>query len=424
MSITAPPGVFDIIPNAAEAWQSSHLWNYVEGIIRELASIYGFHEIRTPIFERVELFSRGVGESTDIVSKEMYTFEDRGGRIMALRPEGTAAVMRAFIEHQLNQKSPLHKLFYIAPMFRYERAQAGRYRQHHQFGVESIGYASPYVDVEAIDLLWSLYKKLGLKNITLHINSLGDTASRAHFREALVDYLSTHRQDLSKDSQNRLIVNPLRILDSKDAKDQEILIAAPKLFDHLDDASRVYFENVCGLLKDCQIPYQISPKLVRGLDYYNGVVFEITSGALGSQNSIGGGGRYDGLLKQVGGPDLPGIGFGSGLERIIQTLLAQETAPPALQPPAIFLIPLGEEAQKTCFKLLNDLRNNSIKAEMDFSQRKLNKVMQYANQIGAKSITVIGENELQKGQIQLKDMATGERVEINLSQIVSFLQNK
>lgn len=422
MKFPIPPGVFDIVPlNQQEMWKSSYLWAYVEDLIRDTARNYGYQEIRTPMFERTELFQRGVGETSDIVSKEMYTFEDKGGRSISLKPEGTAPAMRAFIEHQMHTQAPIHRLFYIAPMFRYERSQAGRYRQHHQFGAEAIGNRSPEQDVELIDLLYTLYNRLGLKNLTLFINSIGDTACRLAFRQALKDYLSPHFSLLSPESQNRFETNPLRILDSKDPRDREIIANAPSILDYLNEEGRHHFEEVKKLLEILGIPYQVNASLVRGLDYYNNTVFEVVAGELGAQNSIGGGGRYDGLLASLGGPDLPAIGFGTGIERILQTMINQEVKLASPDHPLIFIIPLGEEAKKICFYILHELRKQNIPAQMDFSDRKLGKMMQYADQIGATYVTVIGENELEKQEIELKEMATGHKIKLPLSDLCSTL---
>lgn len=422
MTVSIPPGVFDIIPqDPQENWKSSWLWNYVEEIIRQTASDYGYLEIRTPIFERTELFQRGVGETSDIVSKEMYTFKDKGDRSMSLRPEGTAPVIRAFVENQMQQQSSIHKLFYIAPMFRYERTQAGRYRQHHQFGAEAIGNSSPEQDVEMIDMLYTLYQRLGLKNLQLCLNSLGNSASRLAFRQALQEYLRPNLTRLSQDSQNRFETNPLRILDSKDPTDREILVNAPSILDYLDTESQDHFQKVKILLDQLQIPYVISPKLVRGLDYYNKTVFEIVAGDLGAQNSIGGGGRYDGLMKQLGGPDLPTIGFGTGIERIIQTILKQDAAVKTLEGPILFMIALGDEAKKQCFTLLHELRRKGISAYMDFSGKKLNKLMQQADEMKARFVAVVGDNEITAQEVDLKEMATGEVFKAPLSSLPRIL---
>ena len=425
MNLAIAPGVFDITPQESkEPWRSSHLWNYIESLIRQTAAEYGFQEIRTPIFERTELFHRGVGATSDIVSKEMYTFEDKGGRSMSLRPEGTASVMRSFEENKMHQNAPIHKLFYIGPMFRYERAQAGRYRQHHQFGAEVIGSTAPEQDVELIDMLYTLYNKLGLKGLQVNVNSIGDTESRIAFRKALQDYLRQYYNDLSADSKVRLEINPLRILDSKDPKDKEITAGAPSILDFLNEESREHFEIVKKQLKRLNIPFQINPMLVRGLDYYNKTVFEIVAGELGAQNSIAGGGRYDGLLKTLGGPDLPATGFATGLERVIQTMIKQEVTLPKPYAPEIFLIAMGEEAKDAAFTLLHDLRQKGISALMDFGSRKLNKLMQYANQIQAENVVVIGENELQTGFIEMKAMSTGEKRKLPLGQMAQILHHE
>lgn len=423
MSIKIPPGVFDILPqDPKNEWKCSHLWQYVESTIRQICTEYGYQEIRTPLFERTELFQRSVGETTDIVSKEMYTFEDRGNRLMSLRPEGTAPVMRAFIENQLQNLSKNTKLFYIAPMFRYERQQAGRYRQHHQFGAEAIGNNSPEQDAELIDLIYSTYTRLGIQNMQVMISSLGDNEDRAKFRNALKTYLADYRDELSEESRERFEVNPLRILDSKNAKDQEIVENGPVILDYLSDEAKSHFDSVQENLTLIGIPYVVNPKIVRGLDYYNRTVFEITASELGAQNSIGGGGRYDGLIKSLGGPDLPSIGFGSGIERIIQTMLGQGVSFPEKHRPDLFLIPLGDAAKSYCFQQLKALRSAGVPTEMDFSGRKLNKVMQEANQIGAKHVLIIGDSEMEKKEAKLKEMESGNETLISLETIIQKLK--
>ncbi len=425
MTISSAPGVFDILPlDTEEQWRSSYLWNYIESIIRETARHFGYKEIRTPIFERTELFTRGVGESSDIVTKEMYTFNDKGDRSLTLRPEGTAPVIRAFLEHKMHTQSSIHKLFYIGPMFRYERAQAGRYRQHHQFGAEAIGISAPEQDVELIDLVYTVYQKLGLKNLQVYINSIGNPESRFVFRRSLQDYLKNYYDQLSMDSQRRFSSNPLRILDSKDPKDQEIVKNAPSILDFLDEESAAQFNSVKRLLNNLHIPYEVNPLLVRGLDYYNKTVFEITSGELGAQNSVGGGGRYDGLMKTLGGPDLPTIGFGTGLERILQAMLKQQVQAPLPPAPEIFLIPLGEDAKETCFSIVHQLRLLGIPSDMDLSGRKLGKVMQYANQIRTKYVVVIGDEELKNQEAELKDMLSGNNLKVPLKNLANILQQK
>lgn len=423
MKFTIPPGVFDILPQDDGApWRCSHLWRFVENEIRKVADDFGYLEIRTPLFEKAELFQRGVGESSDIVTKEMYTFEDKGGRLLSLRPEGTAPAMRAFIENNLSAQGNVHKLFYIAPMFRYERSQAGRYRQHHQFGVEAIGIRSPEQDVEVIDLIYTLYLRLGLEHLTVNINSLGDNASRGRFKDTLKKYLEEYKNDLSEDSQRRLEINPLRILDSKNPGDMKIVQGAPSLLDFLSEESRRHFEQVQEKLTLIGIPYVINSNLVRGLDYYNETVFEIVAGELGAQNSISGGGRYDGLIKALGGPDLPAFGFGCGIERIIQTMLKQMVPLPKQYRPLLYFIPLGENATNRCFSLTHTLRREGIPVQMDISGRKLNKMMHYANQIQAQYVAVIGDSEINNEIIDLKDMETGATFSVSLSNLSRILR--
>lgn len=422
MSEPKPPGVFDILPqDPKEEWRCSHIWDYVESTIRETAHQFGYQEIRTPVFERTELFTRGIGEDTDIVSKEMYTFTDKGNRSLTLRPEGTAPVMRSYVENNLNNQAPIHKLFYIGPMFRYERSQAGRYRQHHQFGCEAIGTPSPEQDVEAIDLALTIYTRLGLTNLSIQLNSIGDEGTRTEFRAALKKYLEQYLDQLSDESQRRFTTNPLRILDSKNPKDQEIVAKAPKITDFLDDSNRTHFEQVQLLLDSIGISYTLNPLLVRGLDYYNKTVFEITAGELGAQNSVGGGGRYDGLIHQLGGPDIPAVGFATGIERIIQTMLKQGVRIPQAPSPTLYFVPLGDEARKACVSLTHNLRQQGIACDMDTTGRKLGKVMQYADNIGAQYTCVVGDDELESGIVNLKEMKTGELSPVVIESIGKLL---
>jgi len=419
------PGLFDIIPNdPKESWHNSHLWNFVEATVRSVMKNYGFQEIRTPIFERTELFEKGTGKESDIVTKEMYTFKDKGNRSITLRPEGTPPVLRAFIERKLQSQAPIHKLFYIGPMFRYERPQAGRYRQHHQFGAEAIGNASPEQDAEIIDMLCTIFSKLGLTNLTLHLNSLGNENCRSAFHEALCRFLEPQADKLSADSQRRLKTNPLRILDSKEEQDRKIIVQAPMILDFLDKESHEHFEGVKKRLDSLGIAYEVDPLLVRGLDYYNKTVFEITSGELGAQNSVGGGGRYDGLMKQLGGPDLPTMGFACGLERVIQTLIKQEVPYPESPKPTVFMIGLGDKAYDRCFSLLHDLRQEGVSAQMDFTGKKLSKVMQYAHNLGARYTMVIGDTELEQEAVDVKEMESGESQKIQLEEVIRFFKRK
>jgi len=424
MKFSIPKGVFDILPQDPKLeniWRSSHLWQHIESLAREVAQRFSTKEIRTPIFERSELFQRSVGETSDIVSKEMYVFEDKGGRSMALRPEGTASVMRAFLDKKLYNLSQINKLFYIGPMFRYERQQAGRYRQHHQFGVEAIGDASPEQDVEILDMMTTFFKAIGLKDITLHINSVGDLESRQNYRKILQDNLRPHLSEMSEDSNVRFEKNPLRILDSKDPLDQKFISEIPSILDSLNDDCRKHFENVCKLLDDIGIKYNINPRLVRGLDYYTKTVFEFTTSELGSQNSIGGGGRYDGLIKSLGGPDLPAIGFGIGLERIIQTALAQGLEIAVKPTVSLFIIPMGDSAKIHAFKLLHKLRQSGLDCEMDFSGKKVKNAFRYADSIGAQNTIVIGDQEIESGVVTIKNMASREAKEISIAKIAEAL---
>ncbi len=428
MKYTIPKGVFDILPlekSAEDAWRTSDRWQYVEEMMRKVAHDYGYKEIRTPIFEHTDLFTRGVGESSDIVSKEMYTFLDRADRSLSLRPEGTASVMRAFVEKHLSQMPGTHKFFYIGPMFRYERPQAGRFRQHHQFGAEAVGIGLPEQDVEIIDLLCELYRRLGLKNLIVNLNSIGDEETRTTYRKALSQYLQPHFEKLSADSKARFSKNILRVLDSKDPTDQTILQHAPSILTLLSQEAKEHFTRVQQLLDKLKIQYVLNPKLVRGLDYYNKTVFEITSGELGAQNSIGGGGRFDGLLSLLGGPNLPAVGFATGIERLLQTMEGQKAAFPSPPHPLIFLVALGETAKDYCLELLFKLRHAGIAAEMDLQSKKVGAALQLADQLKATYTVVIGDEELSKGHIKLKEMKTRLETSLALKELVpAILERK
>ena len=419
MAIQSPTGVFDILPVVPkEQWRAAHLWQHVEEVCKHLALDYGFSEIRTPMFERAELFVRSIGDETDVVSKEMYIFEDRGGRELALRPEGTASVIRALVAEGVF--SPVHALryFYIGPMFRYDRPQAGRFRQFHQFGVEVFGVGAPEQDAELIAMMMQLYYRLGLPNLKAYINSLGDTVCRARFREALLTYLSSHLSSMSEDSKRRFDKNPLRILDSKDPGDQEIVQGAPSILDYLSPEDAAHFQRVQELLTLLHIPFEVSPLLVRGLDYYQRTVFEVTSGKLGSQNTIGGGGRYDGLLKQLGGPDLPSIGFACGLERIIH-LMIKDGLCDKLEAPSLTLVvlPLDEKAKTRALMLAEELRQKSVRTLVDFSGKKIKQAVSAAAESGGKWLLVLGERELETGKGSLKYLADGSQTEVSLDEL-------
>ncbi len=338
MKFQKPPGTQDILPDSARLWQ------YVERKARDLCRRFHYREIRTPIFEATELFQRGVGETTDIVEKEMYTFTDRGGRSMTLRPEGTAGAVRAYVENKLYGEPDIAKLYYLGPMFRYERAQAGRYRQFHQFGVEAIGSDDPALDAEVIALGWQFYRELGLSGITVEINSVGTPEIRAAFRAKLLAFLEPMRDQLCKDCQSRMERNPLRVLDCK--VDQDKFADAPSILDSLDDACREHFEKVQKGLKDMGIPYRINHRLVRGLDYYTHTAFEYKAEGIGAIDTVGGGGRYNGLVAEVGGEDRPGVGLGIGLERTLLLLEHQKVAVPEERDLDVFVIALGGAPRK------------------------------------------------------------------------------
>ncbi len=426
MDYSIPKGTFDILPislSEEDQWRESSRWQYLEEVLRKTALDYGFKEIRTPIFEKTDLFVRGVGESSDIVTKEMYTFIDRAERSMTLRPEGTAPVIRSFVEKKLHTQPDLHKYFYIGPMFRYERPQAGRYRQLHQFGAEAIGLSSPFQDVELIAMACEIYQRLGIKNLAVQINSVGDSATRLAYKQALTKFLTPFLSALSPDSQVRFTKNVLRILDSKDPNDQKILQEAPVLSDFLTDNAKIHFANVLKSLKELKIDYIINDKLVRGLDYYTQTVFEVTTEVLGAQNAIGAGGRYDGLIEMIGGPNLPAVGFATGMERILQTMLKQKAPFPSAAHPKIFFIPMGEEALRVCFNLACTLRHEGMQTEIDLSGKKIQHGLQLANELGAEYAAILGEEELKNQTIKLKQMATRESIDCPIHELSARLKS-
>ncbi len=415
--ISAPKGTVDLLP--AESWK----WQLVEQIARDTASLYHFAEIRTPVFEHTELFHRGVGEASDIVNKEMYTFEDRGGRSITLRPEGTAGVVRAMIESgALNDQGARAKVFYIGSNFRFERPQAGRLRQHHQFGAEAFGVADPEQDVECILLQMDFYRRCGVKDLELQINSLGDRESKQRYRDALAAYLTPKLAQLSEDSQRRLTQNPLRILDSKDPRDQEACQGSPPAAESLSDKSRAHFERVQTLLTDAKIPYRVNANLVRGFDYYSETLWEVTAGGLGAQNAIGGGGRYDNLVEQLGGRPTPGVGFGSGIERLLLALEGQGVSLPRAENKLVWLISHGDVARAEAWKLMLELRAAGIRSDMDTSGRSVKAQFKLADREVAAFALVIGESELQNRQVVLKDLKTTEQTTVSRDDLIAKLQ--
>jgi histidyl-tRNA synthetase len=425
MQYKQPKGTFDILPQELhdeDAWKTSDRWQHIESVMRRCARDYGFREIRTPIFEMTGVFTSGVGETSDIVSKEMYTFKDKADRSMSLRPEGTASVVRAFIENHLPQMGQQHKLFYIGPYFRYDRPQAGRYRQFHQFGVEAIGDPSPEQDVEIIDLYCEILRRLNLKDLTLLLNTVGDKETRDNYKEALVAYLRPTVNSLSNDSQVRLEKNPLRILDSKDPADKMALKDAPSIHDYLSDPCKEHFAKVKQMMDTLDISYTVDPNLVRGLDYYNQTVFEVTSNVLGAQNSIGAGGRYDGLIKRFGGPDLPSTGFAMGIERILSTMAGQNAPFPKPPSPFLHLVPLDASSKEAALEIAYKLRHREIPTEVYTRGKKLQKAMQEVSQTGSTHCIVLGENEITSGTVEIKHMETRQTEKISFSNIATHIE--
>jgi histidyl-tRNA synthetase len=395
--ITAPRGTQDVLPPQSARWLA------LESRIHALAARFGYHEVRTPIFEATELFERGVGESTDIVEKEMYTFVDKGERSMTLRPELTAPVMRAMLEHNLFAQGP-QRLYYVGPIFRYERPQKGRYRQAHQFGVECTGFSGPEADVEVIALAWELVREHRLTGVTLSINTIGDDVCRPRYTDALLAHFRPHREALSEDSQRRLERNPLRILDSKDPRDAALVATAPTFESVLCDPCRDHFAAVRAYLDACEIPYAVNPQIVRGLDYYTRTVFEITSSALGAQSSVCGGGRYDGLVSSLGGPPIPAVGFALGIERFL--MMVEAVHGDTTQSRAgVQLIALGPQARAALVPLAAELRRaTSLPVFMDFEERKLLAHLKIADRNGARFALIVGSEELKSGEAVLRDL--------------------
>ena len=403
----APKGVSEYFP------PNSNQFEYVRDQLLRTARLAGYNLIELPVFEDTEVFTRGVGESTDVVSKEMYTFEDRGGRSITLRPEGTAGVMRAVIEHNLDRGQLPVKLFYTGPFFRAERPQAGRYRQFYQVGIEAIGYTDPEIDVEVIAVADSAFKALGLTKYKLNITSLGDTESRQAHRKDLMKYIAG--LDLDEATSARAQINPLRLFDDKRAEIKELMAKAPLLLDYLNKDSVQHFEAVKNILNDIGIKYQVNPYMVRGLDYYTGTTFEFDHEMLGAQSGIGGGGRYDGLMNSLGGSDVSGIGFGLGVDRILMACQAEGSLPDNLNQIELFIAPISHPAKALAFKLLTQLRIAGISCDMAFGDRALKGAMKAADKSGAKYGLVIGDDEINSGMGQLKLMSSGEIISSSLT---------
>ncbi|WKE59369.1 histidine--tRNA ligase [Corynebacterium tuberculostearicum] len=413
-ALSAPKGVPDYFPPQSAAFYK------VRQTMVEQAHLSGFQHIELPIFEDTALFARGVGESTDVVSKEMYTFADRGERSVTLRPEGTAGVMRSVIEHNLDRGQLPVKLNYFGPFFRYERPQAGRYRQLQQVGVEAIGVDDPALDAEVIALADRSFRALGLSGFRLELTSLGDRNCRPAYREKLQEFL--FKLDLDEETRHRAEINPLRVLDDKRPEVQEQLADVPLILDHLNDECREHFDTVTGMLNDMGVAYEINPRMVRGLDYYTKTCFEFVHDGLGAQSGIGGGGRYDGLMAQLGGQDLSGIGYGLGVDRALLALEAEGITLDGVDSRVdVFGIALGAAAKRTMTSLINDIRKAGISADMSFGDRGLKGAMKGADRAGARFALVLGDQELENGTVALKDLAAHEQHDVNLKDLVSVV---
>ncbi|NEO85029.1 MAG: histidine--tRNA ligase [Spirulina sp. SIO3F2] len=413
-SINALRGTKDILPAEVGYWQQ------LETIAYQTFARAAYQEIRTPIFEQTELFARGIGEATDVVGKEMYTFTDRGDRSITLRPEFTAGVVRAFIQHSLGSQGSVQRLWYAGPVFRYERPQAGRQRQFHQIGAELIGNGSPAADVEVIAIATDILQQLGLKSLKLDINSVGNQEDRSNYREALINYLTPYKAELDSDSQDRLTRNPLRILDSKNENTQTIVQNAPQLLDYLSETSRIHFEQVQGMLNALEIPFTINPRLVRGLDYYTHTAFEIQSDDLGAQATVCGGGRYDTLVEQLGGKPTPAVGWAMGVERLILLLEKLQTRSP--ETPAVYVVSRGDQATSQAMVLTQKLRSQNIAVEFDLTGANFKKQFKRADNSGAQVCLVIGDAEAEATTLNVKWLATQAQTTVTQAEFLNTIE--
>lgn len=407
--IKKPRGTLDILPEQTAAWQ------YIEGVIRQKCLEYGFGEIRFPTFEQTELFSRGVGDTTDVVQKEMYTFKDRDDRSLSLRPEGTACVVRSILENGLYAGAMPLKLYYLTNFFRYEKPQAGRSREFFQFGTELFGSASPAADATVISLAYAVFKELGLTGVRLHVNSVGCPACRPDYKNALVEYLGEYTDELCPTCNERLGKNPLRVLDCKSPVCSSIASKAPRTTDHLCEDCKNHLNALTDILQSAGIPYVIDPAIVRGLDYYTGTVFEFIDERIGAQSTVCGGGRYDGLVSQLGGPQMSGVGFGMGITRLVACLMQEEKLGKIDTKPDIYLAPAEKSALLPVFALCERLRAAGIKAETDICGRSMKAQMKYADKIGARYVAVIGGTELENGAVTVKNMSDGTQTEVSVT---------
>ncbi|HPR16995.1 MAG TPA: histidine--tRNA ligase [Candidatus Cloacimonadota bacterium] len=415
---SVPRGTYDILPT------DSYKWQYIEQVFSEIAERFNFRKIVTPIFEQTDVFERSVGDSSDIVQKEMYRFQDKKGRNLALRPEGTAPVVRSYVENNLALTGGNTKLFYIGPMFRYDRPQKGRYRQFYQYGIENIGSDNPFIDAEVIAFGYAFLKALGLQNFLLEINSIGCPNCARDYDRALVEYFQPNLAKMCSDCQARIDKNPKRLLDCKVLSCKEIAKDAPSMLDYLDDDCRSHFTQVQNYLDQMNIPFRVNPKIVRGLDYYTKTAFEFLDNNLGAQNALIGGGRYNGLVQQFGGNNTPGIGFAGGFERLILSMEAEKVSFGTLPRPDIFLVAIGETAQKMTAKMLNDLRINGIKAEYNPDKTSVKAQMKAADKENARFTLIIGDDEIASHTVVVKEMDTGEQQKIPQAELVAFLQKQ
>ena len=415
MLTNAPRGTKDILPD------SIGQWTYVEGKVREICQRFGYKEIRTPLFEHTELFQRGIGDTTDVVEKEMYTFMDRGGRSITLRPENTAAAVRAYLQNKLYADNALTKLFYIGSMFRYDRPQAGRYREFHQFGVEALGEINPAVDAEIIILAVRFLESLGLKNLELSLNSVGCPKCRPVYREKLQEFFRDKKDGLCEDCQSRYDRNPMRILDCKNEQCQKLSVGAPEITDCLCEECQEHFSKVQAYLKTAGISFKLDPRLVRGLDYYTKTAFEVKYAPLGAQSAVAGGGRYDGLIEEIGGSPTPAVGFAVGLERVLLALEQQKLLPEMSDAVDVFVVALGEAAQTAAFQLLMELRAAGLSAAMDFAGRSMKAQMKQANKANARFVAILGEDEVREGAVTLRDMQASEQEKVTREEIINKL---
>lgn len=411
-------GTHDILP------EEVYKWDYMEGVIRDVCARYGYKEIRTPIIEATELFQRGIGDTTDVVTKEMYTFTDRGNRSVTLRPENTASAVRAYLEHKMYGDQQVHKMFYIGSMFRYDRPQAGRYREFHQFGLEVLGASSPLADAEVIAMACEIFHRLGLKDLDLHLNSIGDKNCRPAYRQKLIEFFEGKKDQLCDDCRERLYKNPLRILDCKEEGCKKASIGAPEITDYLCDDCHKKFEAVKHYLDGLGISYTVDPRLVRGLDYYTNTAFEIQYPPLGAQSAVCGGGRYDGLVEEIGGPSTPGIGFAIGLERLLLALEMQNLIPVPKAQKRVYIAALGEDAVAEGFKIQEELRGLGVLTDMDLQGRSLKGQMKQAGKLDSQFTVIIGSNELEKGAAAVKNMADGTQKDIPFAEAAGYISKE